>query len=294
MSSVPQPPGIHTIHGEFAQLMRPGSQLRRIVAGLQFCEGPAWMPDQGCLIFSDIPAGILYRWSASDGLRVWRKPSAHANGNTADSRGRLISCQQGTRTVTRTDLDGQVITLADRFRGKRLNSPNDVVVASDGGIWFSDPPYGIRPDQVEQDAQRVYRIDPIDHSIEAVIDDISRPNGLCFSPDERHLYIANSDEAHHHVRRYTMRNSRIAGGGEVFCTIAPGVPDGMRVDEDGRLWCTSGDGVQVFSASGVLIGKVLTPETGANCCFGGIDLRTLFITATSSVWALDLTVRGAR
>jgi gluconolactonase len=287
-------PGISIIRPEFAALLRPGAAPRRLVSGLQFGEGPAWLADQGCLVFSDIPAGILYCWRPGEGQRVWRKPSHHANGNTVDGEGRLLSCQQGTRTVTRTEADGRVRTMAATFRGRRLNSPNDVVVRSDGSIWFSDPPYGIRPDQIEQDANRVYRLDPGAREPVAVAEDLARPNGLCFSPDERLLYIADSDDAHHHVRRFRVGPHGTLAGGEVFCVISPGVPDGMRIDEQGRLWCTAGDGVQVFAPDGALIGKVLTPQSGANCCFGGIDRRTLFITAVSAVWALELGVRGAR
>jgi gluconolactonase len=287
-------PGLSIIRPEFAALLRPGAPLRRIVSGLQFCEGPAWLAAQGGLVFSDIPAGILYLWRPGDGHRVWRKPSHHANGNTVDGDDRLLSCQQGTRSVTRTEADGQLLTLAASFRGRRLNSPNDVVVRSDGSVWFSDPPYGIRPDEVEQDANRVYRLDPGAREPVAVAEDFTRPNGLCFSPDERLLYIANSDDAYHHVRRFRVNPDRTLAGGEVFCVIDPGVPDGMRVDEQGRLWCSAGDGVQVFAADGRLIGKVLTPQTCANLCFGGSDRRTLYITAVSAVWALELGVRGAR
>jgi gluconolactonase len=287
-------PGLSIIRPEFAALLRPGAQPRRIVSGLQFSEGPAWLAQQGCLVFSDIPAGILYQWRPREGHRVWRKPSHHANGNTVDGDGRLLSCQQGTRTLTRTEADGRVTTLAASFRGRRLNSPNDVVAKNDGSIWFSDPPYGIRPEQIEQDASRVYRLDPGAREPVAVAEDLTRPNGLCFSPDERLLYIANSDADYHHVRRFRVRDDGSLAGGEVFCVIDPGVPDGMRVDEQGRLWCTAGDGVQVFNPEGALIGKVLTPQVGANCCFGGSDRRTLFITAVSAVWALELGVRGAR
>ncbi len=287
-------PGPRIIRPEFAALLRPGAQLRRIVSGLQFCEGPAWLAREGALVFSDIPAGILYRWRPGEGHRVWRKPSFHANGNTVDGAGRLLSCQQGTRSVVRTESDGRLTTLAAAFRGRRLNSPNDVVVKGDGSIWFSDPPYGIRPDEIEQDANRVYRLDPGGGEPVAVAEDFTRPNGLCFSPDESLLYIANSDDAFHHVRRFRVRPDRTLAGGEVFCVIDPGVPDGMRVDEQGRLWCTAGDGVQVFAPDGTQIGKVLTPQTGANCCFGGSDRRTLYITAVSAVWALELGVRGAR
>ncbi len=278
----------------FAGLLRPGALPRRIVSGLQFCEGPVWLADAGTLIFSDIPASILYCWRADAGHRVWRKPSHHANGNTVDGEGRLLSCQQGTRTVTRTERDGRVVTLAGRYRDRRLNSPNDVVVDRRGRVWFSDPPYGIRPDEIEQEANRVYRLDPRAREPVAVTDDLTRPNGLCFSPDERLLYIANSDEDCHHVRRFSVRDDGSLAGGEVFCSIRPGVPDGMRVDEQGRLWCTAGDGVQVFEPSGELLGKIITPQTAANLVFGGGDRRTLFITAVSTVWALELAVRGAR
>jgi gluconolactonase len=286
--------GIQVFRDDFNALLRPGAQLQRIAAGLQFCEGPAWLAERGCLIFSDIPAGILYQWRPGDGLRVWRKPSHHTNGNTVDGQGRLISCQQSTRSVTRTEPDGSVRTLVDRYRKRRLNSPNDVVVTRNGSIWFSDPPYGIRPDQIEQERNCVYRLDPGTSEPVAVVEDMTRPNGLCFSPDERWLYIANSDASHHQVLRYRVRQDSTLADGEVFCVIAPGVPDGMRVDEQGRLWCTSGDGIQVFAPDGAKIGAIHTPETGTNCCFAGVDRRVLVITAVSSVWSLALNVRGAR
>ena len=286
--------GILGLDDGFIALSGRGEGLRRIVAGLQFCEGPVWMADQGALIFSDIPADMLYRWRGGHGHRIYRRPSGYANGNTVDRQGRLISCQHQTRSLTRTEADGRVVTLTERFGGSRLNSPNDVVVKSDGSIWFSDPPYGIRPNQIEQDANRVYRLDPASSEPVAIADDITRPNGLCFSPDERQLYIANSDSAYHHVLRFSVGAGNRLSGGQVFCVIEPGVPDGMRVDMLGNLWCTAGDGVQVFSPAGALIGKILTPETASNCCFGGIDRRTLFITATSAVWSFQLTVQGAR
>jgi gluconolactonase len=287
-------PDILILREDFRALLRPGAAVTCIATGFQFTEGPVWLADQGCLVFSDIPAGILYRWEPGVGHAVWRKPSHHANGNTTDLQGRLISCQHGTRTVTRTDRDGRVTTLARSFRGKPLNSPNDVVVKRDGTIWFTDPPYGIRPDQVEQAANRVYRLDPGAAEPVAVCEDFTRPNGLCFSPDERLLYVANSDGPFHHVRRFAVGPGNTLSGGEVFRVIDPGVPDGMRVDADGRLWSTAGDGVQVFAPDGAHIGTISTPQVAANCAFGGPGLRTLFITAVSSVWALELNVAGAR
>jgi gluconolactonase len=234
----------------------------------------------------------MYRWRPGEGHTVWRKPSHHANGNTVDREGRLLTCEHGSRRVTRTERDGSVTVLAESYRGRKLNSPNDVVVKSDGSIWFTDPPYGIEPGEREQPANFVFRLPGAGEEPVALIDDFSRPNGLCFSPEEELLYVADSDHEIHHVRRFRVRGDGGLEGGEVFATIEPGIPDGMRVDAAGRLYVSAKDGVQVFDAEGVLLGKIRTPETAANCTFGGEGKRTLFITAVSTVWAVELAVRG--
>ena len=262
-----------------------------VADGLKFTEGPVWLSGEG-LIFSDIPADTIYRWSDSEGLSVFRRPSRRANGNAADHQGNLITCEHGSRSVTRTSPDGEVTTLTERYGGKRLNSPNDVAVQSDGTIWFTDPPYGIKPDQREQPANYVFRLDPGETEPVIVADGLARPNGLCFSSDERLLYIADSDTEIHHIRRFEVRADSTLAGGEVFTTITPGLPDGMRVDVEGRLYSTAADGVQVFSPAGELLGKIHTPQTAANCAFGGADDCILFITATSRLWGVRLAVGG--
>jgi len=277
----------------FNAILASDSKLRPVADGFTFTEGPMWWAARGCLVFSDIPGDTVYRWTADEGHTVFRHPSRHANGNTVDLAGNLITCEHGSRTVTRTSPDGQVTTLAETYDGKRLNSPNDVIVKSDGTIWFTDPPYGIKPEQRRQPANYVFRLDPGAAEPVMLADDFSRPNGLCFSPDERLLYIADSDTEIHHVRRFEVGADNTLSGGQVLAVIEPGVPDGMRVDVEGRLYSTAADGVQVFSPAGALLGKIHTPQTAANCTFGGPGGRTLFITATRCVWAVRLAVAGA-
>lgn len=287
-------PSVQIFRDEFREVAPAHAEVRLVADGFGFTEGPAWIELEGgpCLLFSDIPADTIYRWSEGQGHSVWRTPSHNANGNTVDREGRLVTCEHGSRSVTRTEHDGTVVTVASTFGGKKLNSPNDAVVKRDGTVWFTDPPYGVKPEQVEQPANYVFRLDPGASEPVPVADDFTRPNGLCFSPDEKLLYIADSDTAIHHIRRFRVRDDNTLEGGEVFATVAPGVPDGIRTDGTGRLFSTAGDGVQVFDPGGELLGKILTPETAANCAFGGADLRTLYITAVSSVWAVELLVSG--
>jgi len=282
--------GFERIERGFDEIIASGSSLRRIADGFEFTEGPAWF--DGGLIFSDIPANTIYAWREGDSHRVWRTPSQHANGNTVDREGRLITCEHRSRRVTRTESDGRVTVLADRYRGNKLNSPNDAVVKSDGSVWFTDPHYGIKPEEREQPANFLFRLRGEGEEPAALVDDFSMPNGLCFSPDEALLYIADSDHEIHHVRRFRVRADGGLEGGEVFVTIEPGVPDGMRTDSEGRLYVSAGDGVQVFDTSGMLLGKIRTPQTTANCTFGGPERRTLFLTAVSTVWAVELAVGG--
>jgi len=276
-------------------LLAPGAAVRLLGDTFQFTEGPAWLPwEGGVLVFSDIPADTLYRWTETAGLAVFRKPSHNANGNTADPEGRLVTCEHGSRTVTRTAPDGAVVTLASTYQGKKLNSPNDVVVRSDGTVWFTDPPYGIsKGEQKEQEKNRVYRLDPGAKEPVAVSEDFDMPNGLAFSPDEKFLYVADSGRPRH-VRRFRVKADNTLEGGEVFVAITPGGPDGIRCDADGRLYVTAGDGVQVYGPQGKLLGKIRLPVQPANCTFGGPDRRTLFITARTHLYAVTLAVRGSR
>jgi len=285
--------GIVIVDEAFFQLVSRLTNVRRIADGFQFTEGPVWMDDGGYLLFSDIPADAIYRWTEHEGHVVWRQPSGHANGNTVDGAGRLVTCEHGSRSVTRTDSDGTITTLASTYNDKKLNSPNDVVVKSDGTIWFTDPPYGIEPEMIEQPANYVFRLDDSGGEPVAVVSDMSRPNGLCFSPDEQYLYVADSDKSAHHIRRFHVRSDNTLEGGEVFATVEPGPPDGMRMDSRGDLWTSAGDGVQAFSPAGTLLGKITTPKPASNCAFGGPDHRRLFITAQDSIWTVTLGVAGA-
>jgi len=285
---------VEAIDESFKAAVAPDAAVRRIAEGLKFTEGPVWMDEAKCLLFSDIPADTIYKWSEAEGLKVFRQPSHNANGNTTDPQGRLVTCEHGSRSVTRTEKDGKVVTIASAYKGKRLNSPNDVVVKKDGSVWFTDPPYGLpKGEKQEQDKNNVFRLDPGAVEPVLVAEDFDRPNGLCFSPDEKLLYIADSGKPRH-VRRFRVKADNALEGGEVFVTISPGGPDGIRCDRDGRLWSTAGDGVHVFSPQGKLLGKIRTPETPANCCFGGPDYKTLFITARTSVWAVPVLVPGGK
>jgi gluconolactonase len=287
------PKGFDVIDEALRQILLPDSQVRRICNRRKFTEGPVWLAGKNCLLFSDIPADTIHQWTEAGGMKVFRKPSHNANGNTTDLQGRLITCEHGSRTVTRTERSGKVVTIASSYLGRKLNSPNDVVVKSDGTIWFTDPPYGIRPEQREQKAHYVFRLDKGAAEPVAVADDFDMPNGLCFSPDEKHLYVADSGKPHH-VRRLPVLEGNRLGKGNVFAVIAPGVPDGIRVDVAGRLYSTAGDGVQVFDVKGKLIGRILTPAPAANCCFGGPGRKTLFITARDGVYMVRLAVAGRR
>jgi gluconolactonase len=286
--------GIEVVDEVFKDVAAPDAKVRQVGSGLKFTEGPTWFEDGKFFVFSDIPANAIYRWAEGEEVKVWRQPTNGANGNTVDRQGRLVTCEGGGRTVTRTGKDGKIETLCSTYKGKKLNAPNDVVVKTDGTIWFTDPPYGVKAADVEQETNNVYRLDPGAKEPVAVITDMTRPNGLCFSPDEKFLYVANSDTKIHNVRRFRVKADNTLEGGDVFVTIDPGVPDGMRCDRDGRLYSSAGDGVQVFSTEGKLLGRIRTPETAANCAFGGPEFRTLFITARTGVWAVDLKVPGAK
>jgi gluconolactonase len=278
----------------FREILAPNSAVRRIAAGLKFTEGPVWMPNRKVLLFSDIPADTIYQWAKGRKHTVFRRPSHNANGNTRDTRGRLITCEHGSRTVTRTANSGKVNTLAATFGDKRLNSPNDAAVKSDGTIWFTDPPYGLKRGQKREQAKNyVFRLDPNAAEPVAVADDFHMPNGLCFSPDEKHLYIADSGRPHH-IRRFPVLKGNKLGKGKLFAVIRPGAPDGIRCDTAGRLYSTAGDGVQVFDAKGTKLGVIRTPQPAANCCFGAAGNRTLFITARSGVYAVKLAVPGLK
>lgn len=277
-----------------AEVIAPGAKPAKLTGGMKFTEGPVWSNrDGGFLVFSDIPSNELKRWDESNGLATFRAPSHNTNGNTRDREGRLISCEHSARRVTRTETDGSITVLADQFDGKKFNSPNDPVVKSDGSIWFTDPTYGTPKGEAKEiDGRFVYRIDPETQQVSKVADGFDQPNGLCFSPDESKLYIADSGKPHH-IRVFDVKADHTLAGGDVFCTIDNGGPDGIRCDERGNIWSSAGDGVHVFSPEGKLIARIAVAETPANLCFGGADGKTLFITARTSLYAIPTNVRGA-
>jgi gluconolactonase len=278
---------------EFRKIFPENATIERLATGLQFTEGPTWTTAAGgYLVFSDIPANQLKKWTREGGLSTFREPSNNANGNTTDTEGRLVTAEHSGRRIARAEKDGSVKTLVDQFNGKKLNSPNDVVVKSDGTIWFTDPDYGIKPDQKEQPGNYVYRFDPATQKLAAVAEDFDKPNGLCFSPDETRLYIADSGKPRH-IRVFDVQRDGGLSNGRVFVTIDKGVPDGIRGDADGRIWTSSGHGAQVFGPDGKLIVTINLPEPAANLCFGGNDGRTVFFTARKSLYSVPTLVTTA-
>jgi gluconolactonase len=290
---------------EFRAILGPSPELIEVASGMAFCEGTCYVPNGDFFIWSDIPNNRIMRWSERDGVAIFREPSGNANGNTVDRRGRVLSCETSGRKVTVTEPTGETWTLVDSYQGKRLTSPNDIIVKSDGSIWFTDPDYGALHEHIghaqppEQERNRVYRFDPMTRELEAVVEEHDKPNGLAFSPDESRLYIGDTGRTHgeernHHVMVFDVIDGRRLANGRLFAVVDPWVPDGMRVDTNGNLYVAAGDGVQVFDPAGRLLGKILTPEVAANCAFGGPDYATLLIAATSSVWRIRLNVQGAR
>lgn len=274
----------------------------RLATGFLFTEGPIWMPD-GYLLFSDIPGNRIYKWSPEEGVEVWREPSDFANGQTTDQQGRLITCEHGNRRVSRTEPDGTVVTLAEGYQGKRLNSPNDVVVKSDGTVYFTDPvAFNIKPEEVEQECYGLYRILP-DSSVERLADDINYPNGLAFSPDESILYVVDSERRH--IRAFdicpdgTLTHSRVfADMNHPQTGFNSAVPDGMKIDIEGHLYVAGADGIWVFEPDGTWLG-ILVPrsdqrhsEPPANCAWGDSDLKSLYVTACSSIYRFRVKIPG--
>ncbi len=272
-------------------LIPPNVKVEKLAGDMKFIEGPAW--GDGYLVFSDIPASKLMKWDGKQ-LSTFREESHNSNGNTRDREGRLITCEHTTRRVTRTEKDGSITVLADKFEGRKFNSPNDVVVKSDGSIWFTDPTYGTpKGEAKELEGCFVFRLDPESKKLTKVASDFDMPNGLCFAPDETKLYIADSGKAHH-IRVFDVKSDGTLSGGSVFCVIDKGVPDGIRCDEKGNIWSSAGDGVQIFSPDGKLIQRIAVPESPANLCFGGEDGKTLFITARTSLYSIRTNVHGAK
>ncbi|MEZ2126484.1 MULTISPECIES: SMP-30/gluconolactonase/LRE family protein [unclassified Sinorhizobium] len=297
---------VYEIHDErFRKLIISSAALEGLYTGCRWAEGPVWFADANCLIWSDIPNQRMLRWAPDGSVSTFRSPSNFVNGNTRDRQGRLVSCEHGGRRVIRTEVDGSITVLADSYKGKRLNSPNDVVVRSDGTIWFTDPTYGILHDyegyksEPEQPTRNVYRLDPEGGEIDAVVDDFLQPNGLAFSPNETKLYIADSGSSDdgttpRHIRVFDVIDGRQLANGRVFCTLDNGIPDGFRLDTDGRVWTSAGDGVHCFSPQGELLGKIKVPQTVANVTFGGPRRNRLFIAATQSLYSIYVKATGAQ
>lgn len=295
--------GFQAIDPRFNDCIIGHARVERLWTGARWSEGPAWFAAGRYLIWSDIPNNRMMRFDETNGsVSVFRQPSNNANGNTVDREGRLVTCEHLTRRVTRTEHDGTITVIADRFDGKRLNSPNDVVVAMDGGIWFTDPSYGIMMDyegdraESEIGACHVYRVDP-SGQISIAADDFVKPNGLAFSPDGTKLYIADTGATHApdgpaHIRVHDVASDGSLGAGKVVADCSAGLFDGFRLDLDGRIWSSAADGVHCLAPNGTLIGKVLIPELVGNVCFGGPKLNRLFICGTTSLYSVYLNVNG--
>jgi gluconolactonase len=298
-------PDFEVIDPRFRALAFPNVHIEKLYSGCRWAEGPAWFAAGRYLVWSDIPNDRMLRYDDTDGsVSVFRQPAMNTNGHTVDLAGRLVSCEHRGRCVSRTEHDGSRRVLVSQVDGKRLNSPNDVVVKSDGSIWFTDPSYGIDSDYEGDAATRemaachVYRIDPVSGAVHAVATDFVQPNGLAFSPDESLLYIVDTGATHvadgpHHVRRFQVRPDGSLRGGEVFATCPVGLYDGLRADVHGNLWLSAGDGVHCHAPDGTLLGKLRLPETVANVCFGGAKRNRLFICATTSLYAVYLNTRAA-
>ena len=289
----------------FRSFVLANAALETLTTDGRWFEGPVWFGDQQTLLFSDVPNDRILRWSETGGVSVFRQPAHFPNGHTRDRDGRLIGCSHGLRAIVRTELDGAVRVLADRFDGKRLNAPNDVVVKRDGTVWFTDPHYGIETDfegtkQAAELPPSVYRFDPRDGSLRVAADDFAGPNGLCFSPDERRLYIAESGtqftaDPVQHLRVFDLTDDG-AGlrNGRVFHHVSPGYADGFRCDVDGNVWCGAGDGVHCIDPSGALLGKIFVPHAVANLCFGGRLRSRLFLCAGPTLYAIAVNRRGCQ
>jgi gluconolactonase len=287
--------------------------VERVATGFRWAEGPVYFPAGRYVLFSDIPNNRIMRFSEDDGhVSVYRQPSMNSNGNTIDREGRLITCEHSGRRVTRTELDGSITIIADKYNGKKLNSPNDAVVASDGSIWFTDPVYGIGgyyegiKAEPEQEKHNVYRVDPKSGDVKVVVDDFVEPNGISLSPDEKKLYVLDTGftdgpDNPSHIRVFDLDvGAGKVSNSKVFAEMPkPSITDGVRCDTDGRVWCSVGwgdpneDGVRCYTKDGDLLGKIHIPETVANLCFGGQQRNRLYICGSTSLYAVYTSVQGA-
>ena len=299
--------GIEVLDPRFRSCFAGHVRVERLWTGARWAEGPAWFAAGRYLIWSDIPNNRMMRLDEPSGhVSVFRDRANNSNGNTVDNQGRLVTCEHLARRVTRTEIDGSITVIADHWKGKRFNSPNDLVVKSDNSVWFSDPAYGIDTDYEgdrapqEIDGCHVYRVDPKSGNVDRVVGDMVRPNGIAFSPDEKLLYIADTGATHkengpRHIRRFSVAaNGKSLKGGEVFAESTAGLFDGFRVDRSGRIWTSTAEGVHCYDADGTLIGKILVPEMVANVTFGGTKLNRLFICGTTSLYSIFLTTNGSK
>jgi gluconolactonase len=289
----------------FARLVNQTAKLELLDTTSRWAEGPAYVPAGRYFLWSDVPSDRIMRWDEASGhVSVFRSPSQNANGNTIDREGRLITCEQLTRRIARTEHDGSITVVADRIEGMRFNSPNDVIVASDGAIWFTDPTYGIDSDYEGRRAaseigqSRLYRVDPTDASVRVAGDDFVQPNGLALSPDEHRLYVSDTGRTHiedgpAHIRVFEVNAGKLTGG-DVFAECPAGLFDGLRVDEVGNVWTSAGDGVRCYEPEGNLIGIIRVPDAVANVCFGGPARNRLFICATGAVYAVYVLTNGIK
>ncbi len=275
-------------------ILDESAKLEKVAGDFQFIEGPIWHPD-GFLLFSDIPANIIYKFASNQQVEVFRRPSGKANGNTLDKENRLLTAEHENRRVSRTEKDGKVITLADRYEGKRLNSPNDLVVKSDGSIYFTDPSYGVSKDREELGFYGVYRLAP-DGKLTLLVKDLVLPNGLAFSPDEKKLYVNNSEARY--IAVYDVKPDGTVTNERLFADLKDasqgGVPDGLKVDLEGNVYSTGPGGVWILSPEGKLLGKISVPETATNVAWGESDRKTLYITAYTSLYRIRLKIAGVR
>ena len=285
---------------KFSDIVPKGAKLEKIATGFVFTEGPIWDASQGCLFFSDIPANKMRKWTEAKGAELFREPSGKSNGLTLDKQGRLIACEHANRRVSRTEKDGTVVTIADKYNGKKLNSPNDVVVKSDGSIYFTDPPYGLTAEfgnlgEQELPFQGVYRLSADGKTLTLLVDDFDKPNGLAFSPDESLLYIDDTDRAH--VRVFDVKPDGTIASGRIFVELKgtePGNVDGMKIDSEGNAYVTGPGGISIFDPSGKKLGRIDVPEVAANIAWGDKDWKTLFITGSTSLYRIRLSIQGIK
>ena len=304
-------PAIEIVDPRFAKYVVGNAAVERLYTGARWAEGPVWFGDGRYLLFSDIPNNRMLRWSEDTGeVSVFRSPSNYSNGNFRDRQGRLLTCEHDTRRVTRTEYDGSITVLADNYQGKKFNAPNDIITHSDGAIWFSDPGYGIMSNYEGHKASfelptAVYRLDPKTRDLTVLVNDLDKPNGLCFSPDEKLLYLVDTGVPKHPADPHPIFVYDVVDGvrlknRRLFVNMAPGNSDGIRCDVDGNVWSAAGwvgesyNGVHVFGSDGKLIGKIHLPETCANLCFGGAKKNRLFMAASQSLYSLYVGTEGAQ